>query len=164
MSTDPETGLPNIAEILGRVLLRVPRERQPLLIALAERLAAERYRQWAADPSMTTCRAELLACADREEEIARRVEALYPDGAAMQREMMLANPDLEEINRSLFAGRSLAHQFTIQAGGERLGAATWRSLAEPETSSATRATFLACATLEEASAVVLESLLASRGT
>lgn len=163
MSSGTETQLPNIAEVLGRVLATVARERQPLLIALAERMAAERYRGWAADAADGTRRAELLACADREEDIARRVEELYPGGAAMQREMLVGNPDLDEINRSLFAGRSLKQQFTIQARGERLGAATWRSFAEHATSSEARATFLACAHLEEESAVVLESYLASRG-
>ena len=50
-------------------------------------------------------------------------------------------------------------QFRIQANGERLGAATWRAFAKQESSSAARDTYLACAELEEASAVVLESLL-----
>ena len=36
------SALPNIGEALAPVLARVPREQQPLLIALAERMAAER--------------------------------------------------------------------------------------------------------------------------
>lgn len=157
MAKDTETPLPNIAESLARVLAKVPRERQPLLIALAERLAAERYRAWADDPARPDRRAQLLACAEREEEIARRVEGLYPGGAAIQRELVEANPDLIEINRSLFAGRPLAQQFMIQARGERLGAATWRAFAEHAPNADARATFVACATLEEESAAVLES-------
>ena len=50
-------------------------------------------------------------------------------------------------------------QFRIQAQGERLGAATWRALARQEESRAARETYLACAELEEASALVLEALL-----
>src|SRR5437773_12201199 len=100
MSADKE--LPNIAEVLARVLQRVSPEQQPLLIALAERLAAERYRGWAREVTETSQGAQLLACADREEEIARRVEALYPEVAAIQRDILTQNPDLEEINRSLF--------------------------------------------------------------
>jgi hypothetical protein len=159
MSTDTESRLPNIAEILSQVLASVPRERQPLLIAFAERMAAARYREWAADPSQGKHRTELLACADREEQIADCVEGLYPGGAAIQRAMMIENPALEEINRSLFAGRPLEQQFTIQARGERLGAATWRSFAAHEKSPAAREILLACATLEEESAAVLESFL-----
>src|SRR5262245_10271899 len=158
MSSVDHTDLPKVGELLGRVLLRVPAERQPLLIAIAERLAAERYRTWAAQ--VPDRRARLLACAAREEEIAGRVEALYPDAAAVQRDILGANPDLEEINRSLFAGRPLAQQFAIQAEGERLGAATWRALADAAPRDETRRVFLACAPLEEENASCLESLLA----
>ena len=151
--------LPSVAEIVGRVLRRVPPEQQPLLIAVAERLAAERYRGWASEPTHASHRTRLLACAAREEEIARRVEALYPDAEAIQRSIMAKNPDLEETNRSLFAGRPLDQQFTIQAQGERLGAATWRAFSGGAERVEARDTFLACATLEEESAVVLESIL-----
>jgi len=160
MPSGAPNGLPNIGEALAAVLARIPRERQPLLIALAERLAAVRYRGWADAVGDDRRRAELLACADREEDIARRIEGLYPDAEAAQREMIAQNPDLEDINRSLFADRPLAQQFALQAGGERLGAATWRSFAKHTENAAARATFLACAELEEASAAVLEAFLA----
>ncbi len=154
--------LPSVAEIVGRVLRRVPPEQQPLLIAVAERLAAERYRGWANDPANASHRSRLLACAAREEEIAHRVEALYPDANATQRTILATNPDLEETNRSLFAGRPLDQQFTIQAQGERLGAATWRAFSGGAANAETRDTFLACATLEEESAEVLESIIGGR--
>jgi hypothetical protein len=158
MTAGDASGLPNVAELLAGVLARVPREQQPLLIAVAERLAAERYRGWAAEPRCEAHRTRLLACARREEEIAARVEALYADAAGAQREILAQNPDLEEINRSLFAGRPLSEQFAIQAGGERLGAATWRAFAR-EGGEARRQVFEACASLEEQSAAVLEGLL-----
>ncbi len=41
--------LPDVAEILGPVLARVDPEQRPLLMAIAERMAAERYRGWAED-------------------------------------------------------------------------------------------------------------------
>jgi len=152
--------LPDVAAVFAPVLARVSREQQPLLLAVAERLAAERYRGWAgsADP---THRADLLACAEREEEIARRVEALFADAAAIQRDILAWNPDLEELNRALFKGRPLEDQYTIQAQGERLGAATWRAFADHAPSA--RETFLACAELEEASAAVLEAILSGAG-
>jgi hypothetical protein len=159
MSGEHEPGLPDVGETLLPLLARVPRERQPLLIALAERLAAVRYRGWAAGAADARRKGELLACAAREEDIATRVEALYPNAAAWQQDLVAQNPDLEAINHSLFADRPLAHQFTIQARGERLGAATWRSLAAHSADTAARETFLKCAELEEQSAAVLESYL-----
>lgn len=154
----PVTELPSIAEVLGRVLQRVPRERQPLLIALAERLAAERYRAWASEVAEPDRRAGLLACADREEEIARRVEALYPGAPAIQRDILAGNPDLIEINRSLFAGRPLHQQLILQAGGERLGAATWRAFADGETNPGISDALRGSALLEEQNAAFLESI------
>jgi len=156
MPPDAHT-LPSIGEALGPLLLAVPRERQPLLIALAERMAAERYRAWAATVGDAAFSTALLACAAREEEIAQRVEALYADAASGQRELLARHPELESLNRSLFAGRPLADQFRIQATGERLGAATWRAFAGGTPDAAAGAVFLACALLEEESATVLEA-------
>src|SRR5262245_28415482 len=156
---DARADLPNIGEVIAPILQQVqPRER-PLLIALAERMAAERYRGWAAEPSQRSHRSGLLACAEREEAIARRVEALHPAAAALQRDLLAKHPGLERINRELFAGRPLADQFLIQARGERLGAATWRSLARRAEGEAEREVLLGCALLEEESAAFLESLI-----
>jgi hypothetical protein len=156
---DSESGLPNIAEVLAPVLFRIPRAQQPLLIAFAERLAAERYRRWADGPTMRERAGDLHACADREEEIARRIEGLFPDAATAQRELVAAHPEIDAVNRSLFEGRPLPQQLAIQARGERLGVATWNSFAAHHDDTRVRETFLTCARLEEKSAVVLESLL-----
>ncbi len=158
MAASDASELPNVAEIFAPILERVPREQQPLLVAIAERMAAERYRGWATDPGYKAHRSQLLACAQREEEIADQIEALYPDAASVQRDILGKNPDVDEINRGLFTGRPLNEQLTIQAQGERLGAATWRGFAR-EASSPFRETFQACALLEEGSAVVLEAIL-----
>jgi len=156
METD--AALPSIGDALAPIIARTPPERLPLLVALAERLAAARYREWAtADPSHA---AALCACAEREEDIAARVEGLHLDAAAIQRALRDATPEIGEINGTLFAGRPLADQYRIQAAGERLGAATWRSLAKRDDDARRRDVFLACAVLEEASAVVLEGILA----
>ena len=159
-STDA-ADLPNVAEILAPLLQRVSGEQRPLLLAIAERMAARRYRSWADDPANRPHRAQLLACAEREEEIATQIEALHPEAAATQRALRAEHPDLEEINHTLFAGRPLAQQFTIQARGERLGAATWRAFASQEPGAARRAVLLGCAELEEQSALVLERILAT---
>ena len=159
--TAPPGELPDVRSVLAAVLARVPAERQPLLIAAAERLAAVRYRTWADDPALQSHRASLLACAAREEDIATRIEALYPDAAALQAGLLRDHPDLERINRELFAGRPVRQQVAIQARGERLGAATWRAFARH--AEAARAAVLgACAGLEEDSALVLEAILGER--
>jgi hypothetical protein len=155
----PDAELPEIGTALAPVLVVVPRDQQPLLIAMAERLAASRYREWAAATHDETFKRELLECATREEDIATRVEALYPDAAAVQQALLAAHPEVHEINRTLFAGRPLADQFSIQARGERLGAATWRAFARHASDETARETFLACALLEEASAAVLEHVV-----
>jgi hypothetical protein len=152
--------LPNIADIVGPVLASVAREERPLLIAIAERMAADRYRVWARASADEGRRAALLACADREEEIASRVEALYPEAGATQADLLAKHPDLEALNRSLFADRPLEDQYTIQAQGERVGASTWRVFAE-DADAKTRKVFLACAELEEQSAELLESIVGS---
>lgn len=150
--------LPSVAEIFAPLLEHVAPEHQPLLIAIAERLAAERYRGWAEAAQDPTRRSELLACAEREEEIAGRVESLYPNGAAVQADLRAEHPELEGLNRSVFADRPLEDQYAIQAQGEHVGAATWRSLAK-RAELPGRQTFLDCAKLEEQSAAVLESIL-----
>ena len=161
MPPNDDGRLPSVGEALAPVLMRVQRQQQPVLIALAERLAARRYRDWASQIGDAARRPQLLACADREEDIAARVEGLFADAKQTQDALLAAHSDVEEINQTLFAGRPLAQQFTIQAEGERLGAATWRSFARAEESADRRAVYLACAELEEASAVVLESILAA---
>ena len=152
--------LPDVGALLAPLLARVPRAQQPLVIALAERMAADRYRGWSRLVRGAEPRARLLACAAREEAIAERIEALHPEAAAIQRELLAKLPELVETNRSAFAGRPLAAQFRIQAQGERLGAATWRSFARDEQDASRRDALLACASLEEESALVLETLLA----
>lgn len=153
--------LPNVGVVLAAVLQRVPRAEQPLLIALAERLAAVRYRGWADEPAMTAHAAELRACAAREEDIAARIEGMHANAVAIQEQMRAQHPELVDINSSLFAGRPLHDQFTIQANGERLGAATWRSFARGETDAGRAKVLETCAQLEEASAAVLERITQS---
>ena len=138
-----DDSIPNLAEIFRPALERVALEQRPLLIALAERLAADRYREWA-----NAAGAESV-----------RIEALHPGAEASQREILEKNPDLQQLNRSLFEGRPVSQQYAIQAQGERLGAATWRSIAQQQTDPSAREVYLACAVLEEESALVLETLL-----
>jgi hypothetical protein len=159
-----EAPLPDIARAIGPLLERVPREHRALLVAIAERMAAARYRSWAGEPSLAAHADALSACADREETIARRVETLNADAGRIQQALRDAHPELETLNAEFFAGHSLADQLTLQARAERLGAATWRAFAKEEGDAEAREAFLACAELEEASAEVLESIPAPPAT
>jgi hypothetical protein len=153
-----EIELPDIAEIVGGILRRVPRDQQPVLLAQRERVAAARYRNWATLVGDPGRRSAFLTCADREDEIARRVEALYLAAESIQREILARNPDLATVTGSLFSAYPLDQQFVLQARGERFGAATWRAFAEDEPNPMARKVFLDCALLEEESAAFLESL------
>jgi len=89
-----------------------------------------------------------FACADREENRA--------PGGRLRRgvhsaDLLASNPDLLDINRSLFTGGRRA-AVRPASRGERLGAATWRAFARGETRAERRDTFLGCALLEEESA------------
>jgi hypothetical protein len=130
-----------------------------LLLAKLERLAAERYRTWASDQSDQVVKESLLACADREEEIARRVESLEPNASAIQDKLLSENPDLLDLNRTLFEGRPLKVQFAMQAEGERAGAAAWRAYAAGASDRSARELLESCSPLEQANADFLQTLL-----
>jgi len=156
--TNEQNQIPNIAEILRTALQRIDTSLQPLLLAKLERLAAQRYRTWAAE-SEESVRDGLLACADREEEIARRVESLVNDAAAIQDRILSENPDLLELNRTLFAGRPLKVQFAMQADGERAGAAAWNAFAAVPKEPSSQELLRSCSALEQANADFLQTLL-----
>lgn len=151
--------LPDLARILAQALQHIEPGQRPVLLAALERLAAERYRLWATVHPEPITKEGLLACAGREEEIARRVESLYPNAADIQNNLLAENPQLLELNRTLFEGRPLIDQFMMQAQGERAGAAAWSAFASAVTDPSAQELLQSCSPLEEANAVFLESLL-----
>ena len=151
--------IPNLAEILRQALQHIDRTLQPLLLAKLERLAAERYRSWASDHPEQSVREGLLACANREDEIATRVESLEPNASAIQEKLLADHPELLELNRTLFEGRPLEAQFAMQAEGERAGAATWRAYAAAASDPSAQELLLSCSPLEQANADFLQTLL-----
>jgi len=152
---------PDVAALVAPLLARLPEDHVPIFLALAERRAADRYRAWAATATNDSVCTDLLACADREEEIARRVEELFDDVAAIHEAIAQKIPELEDLIQAAFADSSIRQQLALQANGERAGAATWRSLATKAAAPAARDTLASCAELEEQSAEVLEALLAT---
>lgn len=156
--TNEQNEIPNIVEILRAALQKVDPRIQPLMLAKLERLAAQRYRAWAAECE-DSVREGLLACADREDEIARRVESLTNDAAAIQDRLSSDYPELMELNRTLFAGRPLKVQFAMQADGERAGAAAWNSFAAVTQDLSSQELLRGCSALEQANADFLQTLL-----
>lgn len=157
--TDDQTDIPNVAEILAGVLRNVEPKLQPFLLAKLERLAAQRYRSWASDHPDQPTKEGLLACADREEQIATRVESLHPNAGAIQDKLLSDHPELSDLNRTLFAGRPLEVQFAMQAEGERAGAAAWLAYADGASDPSVREVLQSCSPLEQANADFLQSLL-----
>ncbi|MEK6301212.1 MAG: hypothetical protein AABO41_10860 [Acidobacteriota bacterium] len=154
-----ENSIPNIPEILGQALRRIDPHLQPVLLARLERLAAERYRSWADEFDDTSVKQGLLACADREEEIARRVESLDPNASAVQDKLLSDNPDLLNLNRTLFEGRPFKVQFAMQAQGEMAGAAAWKAYAAGASDPLAGELLGSCSSLEEENAAFLQTLL-----
>ncbi len=154
-----ESNIPNIAEILASALRGIDPGLQPMLLAKLERLAAQRYRTWATDQADQSVRDGLLACADREEKIAGRVESLEPNASAIQDKLLSDHPELLDLNRTLFEGLPLKVQFAMQAEGERAGAAAWRAYAAAAANLSVRELLESCSPLEQANADFLQSLL-----
>jgi len=157
--TSDHTAIPDVAEILAGVLRNIDPNLQPLLLAKLERLAAQRYRTWASDHPDPAAKEGLLACADREEEIAGRVESLEPNASAIQVRLLSDHPELLDLNRTLFEGRPLKVQFAMQADGERAGAAAWKAYAAGASDPSVQKLLQSCSPLEQANADFLQTLL-----
>lgn len=157
--TEGQSELPDIARVLGQAFQKVVPGQRPLLLAALERLAAQRYRTWAIEHPEPAVKAGLQTCADREEEVARRVESLDPNAAHSPNELLAEHPEFLDLNRTLFEGRPINEQFTMQAQGELAGAAAWRAYAQSAIDPSAQELLQSCSQLEEANAAFLQSLL-----
>lgn len=159
MATIQDFEIPDFDALLGDMASQVDTKKRPLLIAMLERVAAAKYREWAEDGDHRARRTELLGCAAREEEIATKIEALYPKAQALQQEIAEAMPALAQVPEDLFGGRSVIHQMAVLAAGERSGGRLWADLAKAEKSADAREAMESCGPLEDANAEVLEGIL-----
>ncbi len=150
---------PNFGELLAPMMGAVPEPALPRFLATLERGAAGRYRLWAEQEEDVETVRGLLACAEREDEIASRVEKLVPIDATGQEAIDRAFPAAREAYFEVFAGLSAREQWRIQASAERQGAAAWRGMVAGSTDPDTRDVLEGCALLEEENAAYLESLL-----
>jgi hypothetical protein len=147
-----------IAEAFEPLLPDVAPEEIPMVVAIIERLAADRYRGWMESAGDPIERAGLGACAAREDEIAEFIESLEPDAAAKTDELNTRFPDLKERYEGLMAGRSRAEQLRIQAEGE-LGGADYMRQFSAVSEGAVAAGFAALSALEESNSRFLSVLI-----
>src|SRR5215210_7984030 len=122
-ATDRE--LPDLASLVGAFLGLCSPKEQRVLVAGAERLAAEQYRRWA-EQADDNDRDGFLAAAQREERVADVLEKSTPDAAETARALDERFPMLPEAYRSMLQGRNLRDQFAIQSAAERAGGALMR--------------------------------------
>jgi len=154
--------LPDLGGQLRPLIQALPPSIQPRLMARLERAAADRYRAWAAACLDPAAAEGLRACAEREEEVAARVETRYPPQLDELRHFSEALPTIAEAYRAALAERPVTEQYAIQAAAERRGAAFWRFLAASVADGSAREILGGCAELEERSAEFLESLVIPR--
>ena len=147
--------IPNFGELLAEHLGQLPPEAIPAMLAQLERGAANRYRQWASE--LSQYETVLLACADREDDIGNRVDALFPVSDEQRTLISDIAPRAKATYLSVFEGLTAIQQITIQANAERQGASAWRGLvrAYPNLDSELES----LAQIEETSADCLDDLL-----
>ncbi len=150
-----EVEIPDFGELLSPYLSDVPPEALPYLLSQLERTAADRYRGWA--EALPEHAPGILACAAREDDIADRVEALFPPTDAHRALVDAIVPAAKSLYYAAFDGYSPIEQMTIQENAERQGSRAWQNLkaAHPDQAQALDA----LSAIELESADYLKSLL-----
>ena len=150
----------NFGALLTPVLSRVPDPDRPRFLALLERTAADRYRAWAGE---LPHEAEVLnGCAQREDEIADRIEARFEIDDASLAELRTLLPEARALYYAAFDGFSIDDQLRMQADAELQGANAWRSIAQRVSDASVIAELVRCSALEEETSRVVTELLERR--
>ena len=118
--------IPNFGELLAEHLSGVPQDAFPYLLSQLERTAAERYRGWAED--VPAHREGILECSAREDEIADRVEAMFPPSDKHRALVAGIIPRAKKTYYSAFENFTPVEQMYIQSKAERQGANAWQTL------------------------------------
>ena len=147
--------IPNFGELLAEHLSSVPQAAYPYLLSQLERTAAARYRGWAEE--VPEHRDGILACAAREDDIADRVEALFPPSEEHRALVADIIPKAKATYYSAFEPYTPVEQMTIQANAERQGANAWQNLKQAFPDHAAELDELSA--IEESSADYLDELL-----
>lgn len=150
--------IPRFGELLSPYIGRVPAIAMPRFLALLERTAADRYRQWALD--LPEHRDGLLQCADSEDEIANRIEGAFAIDESLRDELTAPLPEAKQVYYDTFSAYSIWDQLRIQANAERQGAQAWRNIASRHPDQRVIDVLESCSVLEESSADYLDALIA----
>lgn len=151
---------PQFAELLGPCIAQVPTEAIPRFLALLERGAADRYRQWSREiPEHVEV---LMACALREDDIADRIERVWPVADAVLEQMHTLLPQARDLYYGAFVGLSPWDQLSLQANAELQGAAAWRGIASSLSDPTVINELERCAVLEEESSRELQRIIVRR--
>ena len=137
------------------------REYRPLLLSLIERQGALRLRAWSTEMVDIIQRRILLACADQKDEIARRIEALFPNALAIESEITDSVPEVCVVSQELSRPVQLAARLATQALVDRICVRAYRDLAEREDFEQVRQTLISCAVLDAKAAESIEGVLAA---
>ena len=156
--TDSTSDVPQFGALLGEYIGAVPQASRPRFLARLERGAADRYRGWAA--ALPDHAEVLLECASREEQIAIRVDALYPAIPSELAAIEEALPGAIETYYEVFDGLPVQRQLALQAAAERQGSQAWQGLQHAELPAAHTAELDALTVMELESAEQVEALLA----
>jgi hypothetical protein len=152
---------PDFGQLLAPYISAIPQASQPAFLAQLERTAAQRYREWA--QALPQHAKGLIECAEREDEIARRIEKILP--AASEQDQKLITVTIVPAKNcyyQAFSSLTIWEQLYIQANAERQGAAAWRMIASQFTDKITTEALEACSSIEEKSADYVDALLATR--
>jgi hypothetical protein len=152
-----DLAIPRFGELLGPYIARVPPETMPRFLALLERGAADRYRQWA--ERIPDHRDGLLRCAAREDDIADRIEGAFALDESLRPQLEAPLGEAIAVYYDVFAPLSIRDQLRVQANAERQGAQAWRNIASRHPDPAVIAQLNECSRLEEESADWLDDLL-----
>jgi hypothetical protein len=152
-----EIEIPNFGELLLPYIAAVPAQAVPNFLALLERGAAQRYREWA--DMLPEHRDGLLECSSREDEIADIVQALFPLDDALQLEIEALLPPARDAYYAVFADMPVENQLAIQANAELQGAAAWRGMIDESTPAELQQSLQRCSQLEETSSAYLQEIL-----
>lgn len=154
--------IPNFGRILAEPIRAVPEASRVGFIARLERAAAGRYREWAAQDA--TLREGLLACADREDEIASRAEKLMPVLPEHEEIAQAALDRARALYAAAFEGHGLRDCMILQAHAERQGSLAWHAFAAQAGDEATKRALRALAAIEIESADFIDAALGVRST
>jgi hypothetical protein len=149
--------IPNFPMLLMEPLISVPEESRVGFIARLERSAADRYREWAAEAGELA--EGLIACADREDEIANRAEKLVPVRPEHEEIVVEALAKARALYAGAFEGHPLRDKIILQAHAERQGSLAWLGFASQTDDAAMKQEFLTLAGLEVASAEHIDEAL-----